>query len=479
MSDVLTRIAARKRDEVQSLPRLDPGTLPPARRSFTAAIAAPGLSLVAEIKHRSPSQPTRPGTACRFDPAALASVYDASARAISVLTDGPGFGGDVAHLEAAASASRRPILCKDFVVDPDRQLPFARLHGADAILLMAQLLASAEIERALGLADALGMSCLVETHDEVELDRVLAETRAPIVGINARDLRTLAIDLDRPRRMAARARAAGRLVVAESGLRSRADVRALEGEVDAILVGTALSMSPDPAAALSSLGFAPRSRRPALKLCGLRSAAHVAAAGEVGAHAVGLNFVRGARREISEREAARVGALAACPLRVGVFTSADAPRIPDAIALARLDAVQVHATPGERLERASLASIARALPRGRAALWLAIEASEVSEVQRGLDLAAELDARVVLDGARSGSGRSLDHALVRGLVLPHDFVLAGGLTAANVREAAERFEPAMVDVATGIEEQGVPSRAAMARFAEAAGTVSSPTEGRP
>lgn len=464
MTDVLARIAARKREEVLALPPLDPRTLPRASRSFRAALASPGLSLIAEIKQRSPSQPERPRGACTFDPSALASIYDASARAISVLTDGPGFGGDVAHLREAAAASRLPILCKDFVVDAERQIPRARAHGADAILLMAQLLTSAAIERALEIAGELGMDCLVETHDEAQLARVLTETSAPIVGINARDLRTLAIDLDRPRRMAARARDAGRLVVAESGLRDRADVRAIEGEVDAILVGSALSMSPDPRAALASLGFAPRARTPAIKLCGLRTASQVAQADALGADAIGLNFVAGTRRELPELEAARLGALPLRAHRVGVFTIRDAPRIARAAELARLDAVQLHARAEQRFERAAVAPIAEQTARAGLALWLAIEVSDAAAVREALALAESLGARVVLDGPRSGSGRAIDPATLRGLVLPHDVVLAGGLTPTNVRRSIASFEPAMVDVATGIEEGGVPTRAAMARF---------------
>jgi indole-3-glycerol phosphate synthase/phosphoribosylanthranilate isomerase len=480
MTNVLESIAARKRVEVAAMTRLEPSTLPRASSSFEAAIAAPGLSLIAEVKQRSPSQPLRPEGACAFDPSRLAAVYDASARAISVLTDGPGFGGDPAHLRAAAAASRRPILCKDFVVDPERQIPFARAHGADAILLMAQLLSSAEIERALALARELGMSCLVETHDDEQLDRVLAETSAPIVGVNARDLRTLAIDLDRPRRMAARARAAGRLIVAESGLCDRADVRALEGEVDAILVGSALSMSPDPHAALERLGFSPRVRVPAIKLCGLRTASQVAQADALGADAVGLNFVAGARREVAELEAARLGALPLRAQRVGVFTVRDAPRIPRAAELARLDVVQLHSQSGRPFDHAAVAPIAEDARRRGLALWLALEVSDARSVRDGLALAEALGARVVLDGARSGSGRAIDPTLLRGLVLPHDVVLAGGLTPANVRKAIASFEPAMVDVATGIEEDGAPTRAAMARFLEAVreGRATSREEGR-
>ncbi len=459
---VLDAIAARKHDEVARLPRVEPETLSRSTRSFLDAIAAPGLSLIAEIKQRSPSHPTRPEGACAFDPAELARLYDRSARAISVLTDGPSFGGDPSYLGVASRESARPILCKDFVVDPSAQVAWARAHGADAILLMAQLLSSDAIERGLSLARGLGMECLVEVHDDDELSRVLGETSARVVGVNARDLRTLSIDLDRPRRMAERARSAGKWVIAESGLSTRDDVSQLEGVVDAILVGSAISISPDPARAITTLGFAPRPRAPAIKLCGIRSADQAQAAEALGVDAIGLNFVPGARRAIGADEASRVGAMALRCARVGVFVDPDDGSVRDAITLANLDAIQVHGCSPSRLT--ALATLARG---HRVELVVAIEVDDGAHALDGMRAAASLGARVLLDGPRSGSGRSIERALLRGIVLPHDVALAGGLHPENVREAITRYEPALVDVASGIERDGEPSIERMTAFVHA------------
>jgi len=463
--NVLDTIVAHKREEVAVRRGQRPhGSLDRSTRSFERALGAPGLSLIAEIKDRAPSVRERPAGAAPFDVARLARAYDRSARAISVLTDERFFGGSHAHLAQAVRESRRPVLCKDFVVDPDHQIPEARAHGADAILLMAQVLAPRELERALGIARSLGMEALVETHDEEQLERVLFETSARIVGVNARDLRTLAIDLERPLRMAERARAAGRLVVAESGLRSRQDVERLEGHVDAILVGSAFSMAPDPVQALRALGFSPRAERVAVKVCGVRTAAQASAIVEAGASAIGLNFVPGARRAVTLDEAARIAALELTAERVGVFVRPSASELSRTIRAARLDAVQVH---GE-LSLSELEDLAREARREGVALWRAIEVREASSVREELARAADMGARVLLDGPRSGSGQRLDADVLRGLVLPSDLVLAGGLTAQSVAVAIEAFEPSVVDVASGIERDGAPCPERVRDFVSAA-----------
>jgi indole-3-glycerol phosphate synthase len=171
----------------------------PSDRSFLDALRAPGLSLIAEIKHRSPS---RGVLRAEVAPRAIAAIYDRYAAAISVLTDEPYFGGAPAHLAEARRGSRRPLLCKDFVVDPEYQVPEARAWGADTVLLIARVLSAPQIERGLQIARRLGMEPLVEVHQRRELEQVLGETSARIVGVNSRDLDTLAIDPGRMEELA-------------------------------------------------------------------------------------------------------------------------------------------------------------------------------------------------------------------------------------------------------------------------------------
>jgi indole-3-glycerol phosphate synthase len=214
-------------------------------RDFRAALAAPGVSVIAEVKRRSPS---KGDLTPDLDPALVAKSYaEGGAAALSVLTDGQYFGGSPADLGAARDACDLPVLRKDFTVDA-RDIADARLMGADAVLLIVAALSDEELARFRSLAADLGLAALVEVHDEEELDRALA-AGADIVGVNQRDLRTFDVDRTLAARLATRI-PAGVLTVAESGIRKPADV---PPGVDAILVGESLVTSPDPTAAVREL----------------------------------------------------------------------------------------------------------------------------------------------------------------------------------------------------------------------------------
>jgi indole-3-glycerol phosphate synthase len=249
-ADVAARKAARPLEVVAAAGRR-------SERSFLAALEAPGLSLIAEIKRRSPSKGL---LAPDFDVGAIAALYDRAAQAISVLTDGPFFGGELPDLGRARERARLPLLAKDFVIEP-YQLYEAREHGADAVLLIARLLGADAIESCLRIARSLGMEALVEVHDAAELERVLGETSATVVGVNSRDLDTLAIDPELVHRLAPRVKAAKKILVAESGLETAEGVARLRGTADAVLIGTAFMAAPDRAAKLVELGFPPAAER--------------------------------------------------------------------------------------------------------------------------------------------------------------------------------------------------------------------------
>jgi indole-3-glycerol phosphate synthase len=223
-------------------------------RSFRDAIARPGLSLIAEHKRRSPS-----AGAIR-DGLTLEEVVGAyqrgGARALSVLTDGPSFGGSLADLRAARAAAGLPVLRKDFIVDR-YQLLESFAAGADAILLIVAAVTEAELTSLHRAALALGLAALVEVHDERELDLALA-LGAQLIGINNRDLTTLAVDTDRTFELLPHV--AGRaLVVAESGFSRRWELDALaHAGVDAVLVGEALMRAADVEAACRELAASAR-----------------------------------------------------------------------------------------------------------------------------------------------------------------------------------------------------------------------------
>jgi indole-3-glycerol phosphate synthase len=221
----------------------------PAPRGFRAALSRPGLRVIAECKRRSPSR----GILCEtYDPAAIARQYAAAgAAAISVLTEPAFFDGALDHLAQVRAAVDLPLLRKDFIVD-GYQLLEARSAGADAILLIVAALGDRDLRRLRDEAHALGLDALVEVHDEVELARAL-EAGADLVGVNNRNLRTLAVDVGASERIAPRL-PAGVLGVAESGLRSHDDLVRLGGAgYGAFLVGERLMATPDPGAALHEL----------------------------------------------------------------------------------------------------------------------------------------------------------------------------------------------------------------------------------
>jgi indole-3-glycerol phosphate synthase len=221
----------------------------PAPRGFATSLRGEQLSVISEIKRRSPSKGDLfPG----LDPAALARTYEAGgASCLSVLTDEAHFGGSLADLQAARAACALPVLRKDFTVDA-RDVADARLMGADAVLLIVAALSDDELRSFHDLATDLGLDVLVEVHDAAELDRAAA-IGASLIGVNQRDLATFSVD----RELAAKLRPSmpdGAVTVAESGVRDAADAAALRAAgYDAVLVGESLVTSADPGAAVREL----------------------------------------------------------------------------------------------------------------------------------------------------------------------------------------------------------------------------------
>jgi indole-3-glycerol phosphate synthase len=260
MSDILTRIAAYKRDEVaarkaqtsQAEIEAKAKSASPPRgflRALRAAHAPGRLGLIAEIKKASPS---RGLIRADFDPPALARAYEVGgATCLSVLTDAPSFQGSEAYLEAVRAAVALPCIRKDFMVDP-WQIAESRALGADCILVILAMVDDALARELLAEADRWGMDALVEAHDEAEMTRA-AGLGACMVGVNNRDLRTFEVDLKNTERLAALA-PADALLVTESGIFTPADVERLERSgAKAMLVGESLMRQADVEAATRAL----------------------------------------------------------------------------------------------------------------------------------------------------------------------------------------------------------------------------------
>jgi indole-3-glycerol phosphate synthase len=266
MANILDKIVEQKKREIAKLPTrlIAAGDLRDAllergeRRDFLGALRTPrrgGLALIAEVKKASPSA----GVICReFDPVRMAKEFQAAgASCLSVLTDEKFFQGSLDHLRQIRTAVKLPLLRKDFIID-ERQILEAIEWGADAILLIVAILSGEQLERFHSLAAEAGLAALVEVHDEAELERAL-KVGATLIGVNNRDLKNFKVDLATTERLAAKM-ADGRwqvakvstpssildspsspLLVAESGIQTRADVERLKQcGANAILVGESL-----------------------------------------------------------------------------------------------------------------------------------------------------------------------------------------------------------------------------------------------
>jgi indole-3-glycerol phosphate synthase len=240
--------AARARMPLEEL-EVQAAAAPPVR-DFRAALAGPGpIRLIAEVKKASPSAGViRPD----FDPIAIARAFQAhGASCLSVLTDVDYFQGHLSYLARIRASVVVPILRKDFLLE-EYQVVEARMAGADAVLLIAEILEDEQITALLARTRALGMSALVEFYDEANLPRVLA-TGADLVGVNNRNLRHFVTDLEHTLRL--RDRIPPEVVlVSESGIRDRRDVERLEAAgVSAVLVGETLMRAPDIGLAVEEL----------------------------------------------------------------------------------------------------------------------------------------------------------------------------------------------------------------------------------
>lgn len=378
------------------------------------ALARPGLAAIAEVKRRSPSAgELRPDA----NTAVLADAYErAGAAVVSILVDDR-FGGSWEDLRAARAASQVPLLAKGFFSTAEH-LRTAREAGADAALLILRDLDDDAARRLLGVADELGLEALMEAHDEDELRRAIA-LDAPVIGINARDLATFRIDRRAQLQLVATA-PRDRVVVAESGIESRAHAAAAElAGADAVLVGSALMRAQNPARKLADL-----IARPLVKVCGLTREEDVAVAAEAGADMAGFVLA-----EASPRRAPRVLPVPETMLSVAVVVGE--PDEHDA------DLVQVYSAESGKV-------------RGRDAVLLR-EGRQVAQV---VDLPWGEDDSTHLERARAVEGR---------------IMLAGRLGPENVREAIAAVRPWAVDASSGLErEPGVKDHDLVRAYVEAA-----------
>jgi indole-3-glycerol phosphate synthase len=382
---------------------------------FRESLAAPGLGAIAEVKRRSPSAgQLRPDA----DPARLAAEFaNAGAAAISILVD-ERFGGSLEDLKAARAATTAPLLAKGFFTE-ELDLLKLKLAGADAALVILRDVDDQQAAGLISYARELGIETLVEAHDPNELHRAVA-LGAEVIGVNARDLSTFEIDRRAQLDLVARLREHQAVVVAESGVHTRAQGAAAElAGADAILVGSALMQADDPPAKLREL-----ISRPLVKVCGLTRPEDVDAAVAAGADMLGFILA-----EESPRRATRVLDVPDDRITVAVFVG-EAEEV-------GADLVQLYPREEGRV-------------RGRDAVLLR-GGKTVAQV---VDLPWDEPDPLHLQRAAAGSGR---------------IMLAGRLGPDNVREAVRAVNPWAVDAASQLEtEPGIKDHEKVRAFVAAA-----------
>jgi indole-3-glycerol phosphate synthase/phosphoribosylanthranilate isomerase len=438
---VLGEIVARKREEVAA--RLGGQRIEalreraePASRSLAAVLAKPGARFIMEMKRTSPSK----GASAGHDPTDVGRAYAGVADAMSVLTDTLYFGGSFADLAAARAVFPGPILCKDFTVDP-KQVPEARAWGADAVLVMLSVLDDAAAAACIAEAARLDMDALVEVHDEAELQRAL-ELGARIVGINNRDLKTLATDLAVTERLAPLVPGGPDrpLLISESGICDHSDVLRLAPLVDGFLVGSSLMAEADIAGAARRLVFG------RVKICGLTREEDMEAARYAGASMAGLIFVAGSPREITPRTSPLLtlkGHELAMPM-VGVFRNDPPERVSFLADRYGLAAVQMHGD-----EDPHYLTALRGRLSGDCEIWTTVPVAEGEAIGRRPGDRTLFDASV--GGETGGTGQSFDWSRIAGRPELERGLIAGGLSPGNVAAAASLGAWAL-DVSSSVEE---------------------------
>lgn len=464
---VLSEILAAKRRRLAAGEFARPTAISAARPDgarFASALSSssppPSLSFLCEIKHRSPSAGViLPDADARIEEIARA-YRRGGAAALSVVVEQDFFGGDPAWLPRAKAATGLPVLMKDFVVD-ETQLDFAAALGADAVLLIAAALGDADLAGLSAAAKARGLAVLVEAHDEAEVGRAAA-LGAELVGVNARNLATFAVDL------AGMARLGGLLPdgatrVAESGIRTRADVEALAAAgYGAFLVGETLLRSADPARTLRELRGENATE---VKICGITRDEDVDVCLENGVDWIGLIFAARSPRKVTP-ERGRVlrmrgkgegGAGGAVRGVVAVFDEdSSEDEISAVTSIVRPDVVQM---PLPAL------SPSRRIFSSPFPLWntVCVGRDDLAGVRGRTGDALHFDTSVA--GLSGGTGTTFDWSQIEGVERSRPLVLAGGLNPSNVAEAVRRVRPDVVDVASGVESApGVKDPSKIAAF---------------
>ncbi|MBT0588057.1 bifunctional indole-3-glycerol-phosphate synthase TrpC/phosphoribosylanthranilate isomerase TrpF [Alteromonas oceanisediminis] len=446
MANVLEKIVKDKRKEVEQRKQARPladfvDRIKPTEKSFFAALSAESTGFIFECKKASPSKGL---IRAHFDLEEIITAYAPHAACISVLTDEKYFQGTYEYLDFVTQRVTQPVINKDFFID-EYQVHLARVHGADAILLMLSVLNDDEYRTLATLARQYSMDVLTEVSNEQEMHRAIA-LQANIIGINNRNLRDLSTDLATTERLVPLLKDVDfeHVVISESGIYTHQDVARLSPFCDGFLVGSALMAQDDLARAVTDLLY------PAVKVCGITTVEQAQWVADSPAHYAGLIFAAKSPRAVSLADAQVIAHAVAQPY-VGVFVDEDIDTVASYADTLSLSVVQLHGSESTEYMAALRERLADCCE-----IWKALGISEslpAALTDPNNTLRATCN-RVLLDcqvGSQSGgTGKQFDWSLLSQIESLPSVVLAGGISPQNARQAAATGV-GLIDVNSGVE----------------------------
>ena len=425
---------------------------------FEAALRQQDFNFICEVKKASPSKGI---IAEHFPYLDIAKEYEvAGAAAISVLTEPDFFKGDKKYLQEIASTVKIPVLRKDFIID-EYQIYQAKVWGASAILLICACLDVSTLTKFRELADSLGLSSLVEAHDEKEVQMAI-DCGARIIGVNNRNLKDFTVDVQNSVRLRNLVQD-DVIFVSESGLETPEDIQVLrDNNIGVALMGETFMRSPNKVEKLAYL-YGPTYYTPKVKMCGISKVETIPAVVEAKPDYMGLVFAPSKRQvtvdqaktlveELHRGYAQKYGSDTEHDKNdtiktVGVFVNETVDNLITIANEANLDAVQLHGDEDE-------AFIQSLKERTNVEVWKAIQIRSAADVEEWIDSSADM---LLFDAyhkdERGGTGEVFDWSSLDAFERP--FMLAGGIDSTNVARAIRTVRPYGIDISSGIETNGV------------------------
>ena len=418
---------------------------------FEAALRQQDFNFICEVKKASPSKGI---IAEHFPYLDIAKEYEvAGAAAISVLTEPDFFKGDKKYLQEIASTVKIPVLRKDFIID-EYQIYQAKVWGASAILLICACLDVPTLTKFRELADSLGLSSLVEAHDENEVQMAI-DCGARIIGVNNRNLKDFTVDVQNSVRLRNLVQD-DVIFVSESGLETPEDIQVLrDNNIGVALMGETFMRSPDKVEKLAYL-YGPTYYTPKVKMCGISKVETIPAIVDAKPDYMGLVFAPSKRQVTVEQAKILIEELHKQCINhydikvvktVGVFVNETLDNLVRIADTANLDAVQLHGDEDE-------AFIQSLKERTNVEVWKAIQIRTAADTEKWIDSSAEM---LLFDAyhkdERGGTGEVFDWSSLDAFERP--FMLAGGIDSTNVARAIRTVRPYGIDISSGIETNGM------------------------